>query len=214
METSEASTNLGPSPEGSRKRKRKTYSCVDCRRRKLKCDREQPCARCIKEGHAQTCVFNADNSMDWHTSEMEEPDPVFRRYVAQSSRRTSILQTEEPVDRSAATNGSETFSALKQKIEYLESRIATLESLQKTPTVTLPDRVTSRRKSQDDTRLEDEPHYFRGKGFKTYFLGPTNPSSMLKFVWLSALCAFYFTDWRSSLRYITLLKILRCFRHP
>ncbi|KAI4151263.1 MAG: hypothetical protein LQ340_003599 [Diploschistes diacapsis] len=119
--------------------------------------------------------------MDWHTSEMEEPDPVFRRYVAQSSRRTSILQTEEPVDRSAATNGSETFSALKQKIEYLESRIATLESLQKTPTVTLPDRVTSRRKSQDDTRLEDEPHYFRGKGFKTYFLGPTNPSSMLKF---------------------------------
>lgn len=40
------------------KRKRKTYSCVQCRQQKLKCDRATPtCGRCVAAGHASACSY-------------------------------------------------------------------------------------------------------------------------------------------------------------
>lgn len=45
------------------KRKRKTLSCYDCRRRKLKCDREEPsCSRCRKAGQPELCSYVYDVS--------------------------------------------------------------------------------------------------------------------------------------------------------
>jgi hypothetical protein len=44
-------------PETNRKRARPTVSCFECRRKKLKCDRVQPCGQCVK-GHRETlCQF-------------------------------------------------------------------------------------------------------------------------------------------------------------
>ncbi|KAH8703511.1 hypothetical protein BGW36DRAFT_369443 [Talaromyces proteolyticus] len=41
------------------RRRRKTVSCYDCRRRKLRCDREQPaCSRCRKAGLADSCSYD------------------------------------------------------------------------------------------------------------------------------------------------------------
>ena len=40
------------------KRRRLALSCVDCRRRKVKCGRELPtCVRCIKGGNADNCQY-------------------------------------------------------------------------------------------------------------------------------------------------------------
>ncbi|EED12805.1 conserved hypothetical protein [Talaromyces stipitatus ATCC 10500] len=45
------------------KRKRKTLSCYECRRRKLKCDREEPsCTRCRKAGQPEICSYVYDAS--------------------------------------------------------------------------------------------------------------------------------------------------------
>lgn len=45
------------------KRKRKTLSCYECRRRKLKCDREEPsCSRCRKAGQPELCSYVYDAS--------------------------------------------------------------------------------------------------------------------------------------------------------
>ncbi|RDW57165.1 hypothetical protein BP6252_13813 [Coleophoma cylindrospora] len=40
-----------------RKRRRSALSCIECRRRKIKCDRNSPCSHC-KQSRGITCVYN------------------------------------------------------------------------------------------------------------------------------------------------------------
>lgn len=57
------SPRLGSHPVQG-KRKRKTLSCYECRRRKLKCDREEPsCSRCRKAGQPDLCSYVYDASL-------------------------------------------------------------------------------------------------------------------------------------------------------
>ncbi|KAK0747991.1 hypothetical protein B0T21DRAFT_278298 [Apiosordaria backusii] len=47
-------------PEGPgkpQKRNRRVYVCIPCHRRKLKCDKGQPCSRCIQANAADDCVY-------------------------------------------------------------------------------------------------------------------------------------------------------------
>src|ERR1700712_1744722 len=45
------------------KRKRKTFSCYDCRRKKLRCDRLYPtCGRCQSAGRASSCAYESQQS--------------------------------------------------------------------------------------------------------------------------------------------------------
>lgn len=46
-----------PKPDTSRKRARPTKSCVECRRKKLKCDRLQPCMQCKKLMREEFCTY-------------------------------------------------------------------------------------------------------------------------------------------------------------
>lgn len=39
------------------RRNRRVFVCIPCHRRKLKCDKSQPCARCIQSGTADECVY-------------------------------------------------------------------------------------------------------------------------------------------------------------
>ncbi|KAK7744945.1 hypothetical protein SLS53_003178 [Cytospora paraplurivora] len=41
----------------ARKRRRKTLSCVQCHRTKVKCDRNNPCGRCSKAGRGHQCAY-------------------------------------------------------------------------------------------------------------------------------------------------------------
>lgn len=59
--------SLGPSPGSgppnpasfnpNNKRSRPTISCLECRRKKLKCDRERPCGQCRKVGRETLCAY-------------------------------------------------------------------------------------------------------------------------------------------------------------
>ena len=40
------------------KRARPVHSCVSCRRRKLKCDRQSPCEQCVKGGRGDGCQYD------------------------------------------------------------------------------------------------------------------------------------------------------------
>lgn len=48
-----------PSILSSRKRRRPALSCERCRRRKVKCDREEPCGPCCKGGNASLCHYES-----------------------------------------------------------------------------------------------------------------------------------------------------------
>lgn len=41
----------------SNKRARPTLSCLECRRKKLKCDRAQPCLQCMKVDRQSSCTY-------------------------------------------------------------------------------------------------------------------------------------------------------------
>lgn len=50
-------TPLGDPHRKVIKRNRQVVSCVPCRTRKLKCDRQQPCTSCVKRSDAVSCKF-------------------------------------------------------------------------------------------------------------------------------------------------------------
>ncbi|PVF94336.1 hypothetical protein CPB86DRAFT_49533 [Serendipita vermifera] len=51
---------LGPDglPPPKKKRRRQALSCTECKRRKIRCDRAQPCAPCSRRGEGDKCKWN------------------------------------------------------------------------------------------------------------------------------------------------------------
>ena len=171
-----ASKQQSEEPTSNRKRKRKTYSCVDCRRRELKCDREHPCARCIKEAHPQSCVFRADG----HNSEADEEDGTYRPYILPeveiSSKHATPLE-ERPVTSHEPSAIDQTVN-YQRKIALLESKLAKYEA---------EDRIQDVHTSASSRPQDKETRFFNGSSFRTQFYGPTNPISLFAHVCISCI---------------------------
>ncbi|KAJ7142825.1 hypothetical protein C8R44DRAFT_195156 [Mycena epipterygia] len=54
----------GDPEEPPKKRRRQALTCAECKRRKIRCDRRQPCAPCTKRGDKDNC--------QWHVAEPAE----------------------------------------------------------------------------------------------------------------------------------------------
>lgn len=61
-EDSHSHTEEGPP---KKRRRRQALSCTECKRRKIKCDRSQPCTPCARRGETDKC--------QWHASEPPNP---------------------------------------------------------------------------------------------------------------------------------------------
>lgn len=93
-----------------RKRARPTKSCLECRRKKLKCDRLQPCMQCKKLGREAHCTYaNASSGPpittieEWERSEKRPRVEVSRLNswgeapTAATSPRESYAGTAAPI---------------------------------------------------------------------------------------------------------------------
>ncbi|KAH9885149.1 hypothetical protein F4778DRAFT_761292 [Xylariomycetidae sp. FL2044] len=64
-----------PQPQQPRRRRRPVRSCWECRRRKIKCDLNSPCAHCVR--HGTSCIFRTNGDISEaelsRTSETELP---------------------------------------------------------------------------------------------------------------------------------------------
>ena len=190
---------------GDRKRGRKALSCYDCRRRKVGCDRRIPsCGRCVKQGHADSCIYEATpidatpggeaplSADGTHTS--------IRTLDSQSSQLASSLVGTNTKEAGNDVSSKLLFQA--NKIEQLEARLVSLEAA-----------VKQRNEANNDLRLEmpaidpiisparvmvngtqlnhhgtesTESLHFRGKGFKGQFYGASNPTSLISHVRVSS----------------------------
>ena len=56
------------SPSGVRKRRRPAYSCIECRRRKVRCDRAKPCGQCTAH-NTPSCTY-----VECHTRASQHAD--------------------------------------------------------------------------------------------------------------------------------------------
>lgn len=108
---------------GAMKRPRPVISCLECRRKKLKCDRTQPCQQCIKIGRPGQCEYQSG----------QEPLPNIAYSLMSPAKRQRIYSpTDDPLDNdTVALNGShgpQVTSAGRGVIEDLQERVARLEN--------------------------------------------------------------------------------------
>lgn len=55
-------TMTSPGVSNTRKRRRPAYSCVSCRRRKVRCDRANPCQQCVTQNIASICTYEQNRN--------------------------------------------------------------------------------------------------------------------------------------------------------
>lgn len=164
------------------KRKRKALSCYDCRRRKLRCDRELPsCARCIKAGHADTCSYD-------------------ERSLAPRNSNTGPAQLKHSSNTSQTSPGwSSSISVAHQRLtDASEHRRSTVEASQTSGTWQLRGEVAPFTKDCEQRpairadaeeilafprpSTPTETIIFRGENFKTQYYGGSNPTSLIAHV--------------------------------
>ncbi|KAI1172617.1 hypothetical protein F4777DRAFT_497396 [Nemania sp. FL0916] len=107
-----------------RRRRRPALSCLACRRRKIKCDRATPCARCVSvgtpctyrvrvsEGHALRLQSPTRNSNSYAESTAETSPPVRTRAIhevapTEHTLHSPALATEETNARTAQAEWSD-----------------------------------------------------------------------------------------------------------
>ncbi|KAK6524715.1 hypothetical protein TWF281_011615 [Arthrobotrys megalospora] len=82
------------------KRNRQALSCLACRSRKLKCDRQHPCTACNKRGEGSACTFTAaptGNSIG--TGGITKPSSSGQADVKRSEAQAKLQKLEEIVQQ-------------------------------------------------------------------------------------------------------------------
>ncbi|KAL6858413.1 N-terminal binuclear Zn cluster-containing protein [Trichoderma novae-zelandiae] len=190
----------------ARKRQRVRLSCLECRRRKLSCDRGFPCERCIKSGTPDRCSYESRNGEVVNASSGIPPS-----FAQLDSRRFGIG------DAVAGFPSRDTELARQDhdRIRRLELEIAQLKNLLTKPGAASLDGSTVVGSTNSPSTHKDEGadadarpraeeqeiilksgmagengelRFFRGKGFRTRYFGPHNAS--MAFVELTGLCPF------------------------
>ena len=102
---SETSNNRNDPP---RKRRRPALSCFECRRRKIKCDRNQPCNQCV-QSRVPRCSYDAESTPPNLASGQWSETPVASFSATNTQRRAPHpLLPQFPTPASSPRTGSNT----------------------------------------------------------------------------------------------------------
>ncbi|KAK3683976.1 fungal-specific transcription factor domain-containing protein [Podospora appendiculata] len=182
-----------------RKRQRIRLSCLECRRRKLSCDREFPCSRCFQSGTPELCEYetrpglaplnklglshnslsNFDSRLSlpfgggdstYHRKDIRETDRI-RRLELEVAQLKGLLEKQIPSDGSTVVGHSPNVQDVQKPGANAVADVAMPPFLQ-----------------CQDTGADKELRFFRGKEFKTRYFGPHN--AFLAFSELTGLCPF------------------------
>ncbi|KKY28175.1 putative c6 zinc finger domain containing protein [Phaeomoniella chlamydospora] len=122
-------TEIDGTPEQPvRKRRRKALSCVDCKRRKLKCDRIYPaCGRCVRGGNPQSCRYTTQRrEREVHSGDDQDGGVDVADSPCTMQRETIVAQ---PIKDGALSSLQVLMQSQQETISRLEARIAGLEKL-------------------------------------------------------------------------------------
>ena len=190
------------SPDGaqSTKRRRIALACLECRRRKLKCDRVFPaCTRCQKGPHPADCTYDPEAIDSIAVEDSSEKLPQNGQAFKNGNRDFgSMASPTSFVNHHALDTDISAVAALRAHVYRLENRIIGLEKAAHAPQPyygfhqNASDPVhRSKRPVTSAAGQEDlEAMMFRGKSFKTQFYGASHHTSCLSNVWLSP-CLHY-----------------------
>ena len=176
------------------KRRRLALACLDCRRRKLKCDRVFPaCTRCQKGGHSDTCTYDPD-AVETVAAPffMDRPRANGNRDMTTADSTAASRATATPtsfVHHHQLDTDDSTIGRMQLHVHQLENRIMGLERATNGPhpwaESSRSDAIPKIHHFGDPNLPESEDKelmMFRGKDFKTSFYGASHHTSYLSHV--------------------------------
>ena len=211
----------GPDGQPPRKRQRVRLSCLECRRRKLSCDRAFPCERCIKSGNPDRCSYDSKHGPPG-TVKAGIPQATFAH--AYGSRRSVSIHSPGAVGPALDTlpRGADLAlsksGATEDRIGRLEMELAQMKAMLgkvvpngNSVSLHSPEEAPIRPEIKDPAKdqplpremvlnlLEpgnnqvEELRFFRGKEFRTRYFGPHNACMAFSEVSLGTAFFFFFS---------------------
>jgi len=104
------------------KRPRPVLSCLECRRKKLKCDRLLPCQQCRKSGRPALCAYISGTDPDSRANESEDGDHEPKRV-----KKTPVTETQAVQEPERNLDLRVVPSRRSGVLEELQDRVARLE---------------------------------------------------------------------------------------
>ncbi|KAI9901707.1 hypothetical protein N3K66_003524 [Trichothecium roseum] len=190
-----------------RKRQRVRLSCLECRRRKLSCDRGFPCERCIKSGTPDRCSYES-RSGEVVNASSGIPPPFAQLDTRRFGLHTDTASILTPRNPDIIRQDHDRIRKLELEIAQLKNLIGGKgsTSLDGSTVAGTNSPTTHRDENNNDPDAPPRPEiqecidaanasgdkgelrFFRGKGFRTRYFGPHNAS--MAFVELTGLCPF------------------------
>ncbi|KAI0822801.1 hypothetical protein BC628DRAFT_644054 [Trametes gibbosa] len=102
---SDVETNQGPQKQ---KRRRQALSCTECKRRKIKCDRANPCGPCVRRGDQGKCQWHVIEPMEKYVtrSEFDELKARMQELEAVVMRAMPGMSSPAPTSRRASMSAT------------------------------------------------------------------------------------------------------------
>ena len=143
----------------SQKRPRPVLSCLQCKRKKLKCDRQNPCLQCLKSGRAAQCTYNDSSS--------SAPPPEQAQDVAEPGRPAKLVRLT-PVDEHSGhvsdnSPASRQWSAPVARIGVIEDLQSRVEKLEQ--------QLATRSRALSSEGIAYADHPFQGKPYSVSSMG-------------------------------------------
>ncbi|KAF2758966.1 hypothetical protein EJ05DRAFT_327752 [Pseudovirgaria hyperparasitica] len=156
----------------SRKRRRKIWSCSQCRKQKLSCDRKQPvCGRCIKTGRPDKCLYVEEAPRK--TVSASAPGDSELDWLA---RVPNVRSSQE-----APSNGTNSILPRLGAVENGATKEAQRKPLDIHPTnKVVPEFGIDDRDASQTLCVNRHNTIFRGSSFRTRFYGRTHSGCMVE----------------------------------
>lgn len=162
-----------------RKRQRVRLSCLECRRRKLSCDRGYPCERCLKSGTPDRCNYETRPGL----APLPKPAGL---PLSQYDGRLSLSN-----DTLVRKDGIRDFDRIRRlEVELMQLKNLLVSKIGADGTLNINEPQTAPPRQDQglvpETKLpefmqyghdaDNEMRFFRGKEFRTRYFGPHNAS--------------------------------------
>jgi hypothetical protein len=170
------------------RRQRAILSCNDCRRRKLSCDRLDPCNRCIKGGIAGSCTYGPGAH---ETSSQKLPARLTLRKSKRDDRNTTsrvtgdILESDGELNAIVSTGLNLSGTSGNSELRRLDHEMTQLQQVGPGPEQGPKDQVEFLAKSPElkgISRSSAVMGMLKGRNYATQFYGASSPMAVVAHV--------------------------------
>ncbi|KAH9931698.1 uncharacterized protein BXZ73DRAFT_101608 [Epithele typhae] len=110
------------------KRRRQALSCTECKRRKIKCDRANPCGPCVRRGEQSKCKWHIIEPMEKYVTRAEF-DELMARFLGLEALVLRGAHSGHPPPHLASGSGSASASSPPNHVRHASPRPSTSASM-------------------------------------------------------------------------------------